>query len=256
MYLRQLLAQFARAMDAANQFLEAREAKTQSLYLFASRVRSFGCFTAPFSWDYDRKEILADGIIHAVSIIMAVCGAFVLTAVTTRAGNSVQIAAAVIYLIGLLAMFSLSAVYSLWPVSPFKWWLRRLDHSAIYLLIAATYTAFLLPIDGATPAATLAIVWTAALAGMLVKILWPGRLDRMSIVLCLAMGWSGVFAIGSIASLLPATLFLIAVGGVLYSVGVIFYLWNSLRFQHAIWHGFVLTGATCHYAALLTSLAR
>jgi hemolysin III len=104
--------------------------------------------------------------------------------------------------------------------------------------------------------AVLATVWAAALAGIAIKLFWPGRLDRTSIALYLIMGWSGVFALGPIAAALaPVTLSLIAVGGVLYSAGVVFHIWRSLRFQNAIWHGFVLSAALCHYAAVVTSLS-
>ena len=209
-----------------------------------------------FTWDYDRGETLADTVIHILGVALAIGGAAVLLVIAVHHGTIPQFAAVTIYLTGLLAMFGFSAAYNLWPVSPFKWWLRRLDHSAIHLLIAATYTAFMLPMRGATPAAVLAIIWTAALAGMTIKLLWPGRFDRTSIGLYLSMGWSGVFTIGPItATLAPVTLVLIAAGGVLYSTGVLFHAWRSLRFQNAIWHGFVLTAAFCHYAAVLTSVA-
>jgi len=131
-----------------------------------------------------------------------------------------------------------------------------LDHSAIYLLIAATYTAFVLPMYGVVPVIVLAMVWSAALAGIVIKLVWPGRFDSMSIALYLTMGWSGVLTIGPATVVLaPTALFLIAAGGALYSLGVMFHVWNSLRFQNAIWHGFVLVAAVCHYAAVLTSLA-
>src|SRR6478752_8303352 len=211
----------------------------------------------PFDWhwDYDRGETLADAVIHILGIALAIAGAAALFVSTARHGSLAQFAAVTIYLAGLLSMFGFSAAYNLWPVSPFKWWLRRLDHSAIYLLIAATYTAFMLPMHGAAPAVTLAGIWAAALAGIAIKLLWPGRFDRTSVVLYLVMGWSGLFTIGPIAAALgPVTLVLIAAGGVLYSTGVVFHAWRSLRFQNAIWHGFVLTAALCHYAAVLTSV--
>jgi hemolysin III len=208
-----------------------------------------------FTWDYDRGETLADAVVHILGVALAIGGAAVLFVIAVH-GTISQFAAVTIYLSGLLAMFGFSAAYNLWPVSPFKWWLRRLDHSAIYLLIAATYTAFMLPMRGATPAVLLAIIWTTALAGMTIKLLWPGRFDRTSIGLYLSMGWSGVFTIGPVtAALAPVTLVLIAAGGVLYSAGVVFHAWRSLRFQNAIWHGFVLSAAFCHYAAVLTSVA-
>lgn len=209
---------------------------------------------APFTWNYDRAETVADAIVHILSIALAIGGGAVLIVIAAH-GTFAQFAAVAIYLAGLVAMVGFSAAYNLWPVSPFKWWLRRFDHSAIYLLIAATYTAFILPLNGTTPGLLLAVIWTAALAGMVLKLVWPGRFDRTSIVLYLALGWSGMFAFGPVAAALaPVTLVLIAVGGILYSAGVVFHVWQSLRFQNAIWHGFVLSAALCHYAAVLTSL--
>ncbi|MFZ0094591.1 MAG: hemolysin III family protein [Pseudolabrys sp.] len=208
-----------------------------------------------FTWDYDRSETLADAVIHVLGVAMALAGAAALTVIAVQGGNIAQFLAVTIYLAGLLAMFCFSAAYSLWPVSPFKWWLRRLDHSAIYLLIAGTYTAFILPMHGIAANVVLALIWSAALAGIAIKLFWPGRFDRTSIGLYLAMGWSGLFAVDPIAAALaPVTLWLIALGGALYSIGVVFHVWRSLRFQNAIWHGFVLTAALCHYTAVLTSL--
>ena len=212
--------------------------------------------TSPFDWDYDRGETLADAVVHILGSAMAIAGTAVLIVIAVHHGTIAQFAAVAIYLAALLAMFGFSAAYNLGPGSPFKWWLRRFDHSAIFLLIAATYTAFMLPMHGATPAVVLAIIWAAALAGMAIKLLWPGRFDRTSVGIYLSMGWSGVFTIGPItAALAPVTLILIAIGGALYSAGVVFHAWRGLRFQNAIWHGFVLTAALCHYAAVVTSLA-
>jgi hemolysin III len=212
---------------------------------------------SPFSWrwDYDRGEIVADAVVHILGIALAIAGAAALFISTARHGSLVQFAAVSIYLAGLLAMIGFSAAYNLWPVSPFKWWLRRLDHSAIYLLIAGTYTAFVLPMQGNVPAIVLSIIWATALTGVAIKLVWPGRFDRTSVALYLIMGWSGIFAFAPVASALaPRTLALIAIGGVLYSAGVIFHVWRSLRFQNAIWHGFVLAAALFHYAAVVTSL--
>lgn len=211
--------------------------------------------SAPLPWDYDRGETIADGIVHALGLILAPIGAVALIIVAVNSGSAAQIAAVLIYLAGLLTLLGSSAAYNLWPVSPIKWLLRRVDHSAIYLLIAATYTAFLLPMHGESPAVLLFVIWLAALAGMTIKFVWPGRLDRTSVAIYLIMGWSIVFALRPISTAIaPETLRLIVIGGALYSLGVIFHVWRSLRFQNAIWHGFVLAAASCHYAAVLTSV--
>jgi hemolysin III len=95
-------------------------------------------------------------------------------------------------------------------------------------------------------------VWSVAVIGIILKLLFPGRFDRFAIVLYLAMGWSGVMVYDTIASVLPdSVLALIAAGGILYSGGVVFHVWERLRFQNAIWHSFVLLGAGCHYSAVL-----
>jgi hemolysin III len=210
----------------------------------------------PFGWKYDRGETVADAVVHILGVMMAIAAAALLVVVAAHDDDVTEVVAVIVYIASFLAMFGFSAAYNLWPISPIKWWLRRLDHSAIYLLIAATYTAFILPMHGIAPAVLLATIWLAALAGITIKIVWPGRFDRTSIGLYLAMGWSSLFAIQPIiAALTPGTLWLIAAGGALYSIGVIFHVWRSLRFQNAIWHGFVLAAASCHYAAVLTSLA-
>jgi hemolysin III len=130
--------------------------------------------------------------------------------------------------------------------------LRRFDHSAIFVLIAATYTPFILDARNSALAAWhLAGIWSAAALGILLKLRWPGRFDRASIGLYLAMGWSGAALFRPEAIVVPGpALSLVATGGMLFSFGLIFHLWERLRFQNAIWHCFVLVGAACHYAAV------
>ena len=209
----------------------------------------------PIPWNYDRAETIADAVVHGLGIAFAVAGGAALIIVAALYADVSQVAAVSIYTAGLAAMIGLSAAYNLWPLTPFKWWLRRLDHSAIYLLIAATYTAFVLPLKGDALDAILIVQWASAAAGIALKLLFPGRFDRAAIALYLIMGWSGLFVIGPMAAALaPVTLVLIAIGGVLYSAGVVFHVWESLRFQNAIWHGFVLSAAACHYGAVMTSV--
>lgn len=204
-------------------------------------------------WNYDRAERIADGIIHGLGLG---CGLVAATALVTLAGVYASPSALVtvsIYVAGLLAMLGLSAAYNLWPVSPVKWRLRRFDHSAIYLLIAATYTPFVAQIaENGLAVALLVGIWGLAAVGIVLKLVCPGRFDRLSVGLYLMMGWSGVMIYDKVVAALPAsTLWFIASGGVLYTLGVIFHVWQRLRFQNAIWHGFVLCGAACHYTAVL-----
>jgi hemolysin III len=153
-------------------------------------------------------------------------------------------------------MLGLSAAYNMWPVSAAKWFLRRFDHSAIYVLIAGTYTPFLAQIKIGLASAGLTIgIWSVAALGIVLKLLLPGRFERLSIVIFLLLGWSGVIAYDAAVSALPSSsLWLIAAGGALYSIGVVFHLWESLRFHNPIWHTFVLLAAVCHYIAVVNSV--
>ena len=176
-----------------------------------------------------------------------------LLTIAFHTARGVEIGSVVVYVIGLLSMLGASAAYNFWPISPRKWILRRLDHSAIYLLIAATYTPFLLNMkSGMTAALLLGVIWLTAAAGITLKLMWPGRLDRLSIALYLVLGWSGALAYEPAAALRPLTLWLIVIGGALYSIGVLFHIWERLRFHTAIWHSFVLGAAGCHYAAVMS----
>src|SRR6266404_3978473 len=184
------------------------------------------------SWDYDRAEIRP----------MASC--------------SIEIVPILVYVMGLVTTLALSAAYNMWPVSPAKWVLRRFDHSALYLLIAATYTPFLAQMKNVLASASLGIgVWLSAVVGVALKLALPGRFDRLAVVLCLLLGWSGVIAYDSLASAVPSlSLWLLAIGGTLYSLGTLFHVWQRLRFHNAIWHSFVLLAASCHYSAVIACL--
>lgn len=208
-------------------------------------------------WHYSRGELIADGIVHAVGIVLAIAaGSAMLTLAAFHAGPGEYIAA-VFYVVALLTVLSVSLAYNLWPVtSPAKWVLRRFDHSAIYLLIAATYTPFLAQLRD-TPLAgwMIVLVWTAAALGIAIKVFLPGRFDRLAVVFYLAIGWSGLVLAGPlVATLSAATLILIVAGGIVYSLGVVFFAWHGLRYHAALWHGFVVLGAGLHLAAVLDTL--
>jgi hemolysin III len=204
-------------------------------------------------WNYDRAEIIADGVVHVVGICFGLIAATTLIVLTAVYASALDIVAVSIYVAGLLAMLVLSATYNLWPVSRAKWVLRRFDHSAIYLLIAATYTPLIMQLKGSFFAISLLIgVWCVAIVGIVLKLVRPGRYDRLAVGLYLAMGWSGMMLYDAVVQALPAmALAFLVAGGVLYSLGVVFHAWQRLRFQNVIWHCFVLLGAACHYTAVL-----
>jgi hemolysin III len=203
---------------------------------------------------YDPGEIIADGIVHGIGMVAALVAVTVLIFYATVWSSPGALAASWIYGAGLVASLGISFAYNIWPHSPAKSVLRRLDHSAIFILIAATHTPFLVAaLPDPLVLAGLAGIWCAAVFGIALKCLWPGRFDRLSIVLYLAMGWSGVILYWRLADVLSlATLMLILTGGVIYSAGVVFHLWEKLRFNTAIWHSFVVTAAGVHYVAVLS----
>lgn len=201
---------------------------------------------------YSQGELLADGVIHGIAIVAGIIAFPVLFAhIIAHAGVSDAVAIG-IYAGAFFLMFGFSLAYNMTPPSPLKWLLRRFDHSAIYLMIAGTYTALLSQLDNRFWAWTLiAVVWTGAIGGSALKLILPGRYDRLSIALYLLLGWAAVVAIGPIVNSLPTpTLILVAIGGILYSVGIVFYKWDGLKFQNAIWHGFVTVAAGCQWAGI------
>ena len=204
-------------------------------------------------WNYDRAELIADGVVHGIGIFCGLVAATVLIVLAAIYATALDVAVVSVYVAGLLAMLVLSATYNLWPVSRVKWVLRRFDHSAIYALIAATYTPFIVQMKHSIFAvAVLTGVWCLAIVGIVIKLVFPGRFDRLAIGLYLAMGWSGFMVYDAGMASLPTTaLWFIVAGGLLYSLGVVFHAWQRLRFQNAIWHSFVLLGAACHYTAVL-----
>jgi len=190
---------------------------------------------------------------HPIGVVFGLIAATVLIVLAAVYARAIDIVAASIYVAGLLSMLVLSATYNLWPVSRAKWVLRRFDHAAIYLLIAATYTPFILELrESLLALALLAGVWCVAIFGIVLKLRWPGRFDRLSVGLYLALGWSGLMLYDRVVSALPQmALWCVLAGGALYSLGVVFHAWRRLRFQNVIWHCFVLLGAACHYTAVL-----
>jgi hemolysin III len=203
---------------------------------------------------YDSSEKLADHIVHAIGIVLGLAGASAIVIMAANFARPTMALSIVVYASGLLCMLGLSAAYDAWPVSSV---LRRLDHSAIYVMIGGTYTPFMVQLQSALASVAMLIgIWSAALAGILMKLLLPGRLHRMSVIVYVILGWSGATIFDKLLVSIPTpSLWLLAIGGIIYTAGVGFHLYQSLRFQNAIWHMFVLIGATCHYSAVLYCLA-
>lgn len=202
-------------------------------------------------------EILADGIIHALALLAGLIAFPLLLFHSLQTAGIGTFAALAIYAAGFFLMWGFSLAYNMAPPSALKWLLRRFDHSMIYVMIAGTYTAVIPHLDSTAWAWALGVVvWTGAALGIAVKVVLPGRFDRLSILAYVMLGWVGVIAIGPVSAALPAlSLWLLGAGGVTYVTGVGFYVWERLRFQTAIWHLFVAVAAGLHFAAVAVAVA-
>jgi hemolysin III len=205
------------------------------------------------------RERAADSVVHVLGLGLGVPAAVTVVVLAAIFGSASDVATAAIYASGMVAMFGCSAAYNMLHRHRRREWLQRLDHAAIFGMIAGTYTPFTRLLEPAWALGLTASVWGIASAGIAGKLCRPrgaGALRRtLSVALYLALGWIGLVAIEPLmTSLAWHTLLLIGIGGAIYSTGVIFHLWHRLPYQNAIWHGFVLAAAGVHYAAVLTTL--
>jgi hemolysin III len=209
-------------------------------------------FVATHRPDYTRAEFISDAVVHVVGLVLVSMAVPVLIVVTALLrGDAPSMIGVSVYGAAMLAMIACSALYNLTPGAAFAWLYRRLDHSAIYIKIAGTYTPFTL-ISGHGLALT-AGVWGAAALGVALKIASPDRFRWAALALYLGMGWVGVVAGQALIAELPGpVLVLMIAGGLLYTAGVAFYLWERLPFHTTIWHVFVLTATFIFYAAVVT----
>jgi hemolysin III len=201
---------------------------------------------------YSRPEELAHSLTAGLGIVA--CIVAIPWLVWASLGDPRRLAAALVFGASALAMFVTSVTYH-WARNPErKVWLRKLDHAAIYLLIAGTYTPFtIVAMRGAWGWALFGIAWTIAVFGIVAKTTVGFRYPRLSTLLYLGMGWMGIVAIKPLAeSLSTAELTWMLAGGLLYTAGVPFYVWKSRPYTHAVWHLFVLGGVACHFAAVLS----
>jgi len=201
--------------------------------------------------DYTRAERIADGIIHAVGIAASVVAVVVLLIAAIPTLDVFSTTALAIYGVTVVALFSVSAAYHMVSHADWKPVLRRFDQAAIFFKIAGTYTPLVVLIGSAFSYSILAFVWIAALLGAAAKLFLRHKLDGISVGIFLLLGWASLTLAWPIFETLPiAVSVLILAGGLLYSIGVVFHLWNGLKFQNAIWHAFVLAASACHFSAV------
>src|SRR5262245_54011201 len=206
---------------------------------------------------YTRTELVADGCVHVTGVVFSLIAVAAMMTLAAKMLPATTAASLGVYAFGMVAVFACSAAYNLAsPARPgLKAILRRFDHAAIYVKIAATYSPPPLQTGDVGRILLLGGVCAIPAFGAPAKLLWPGHLARTSYVLYLVQGWA---VLSMLAKLLPAVssrvLILLLVGGCLYTVGVVFHLWERLRYHNAIWHGLVLAGSCCHFAAIIDAV--
>jgi len=202
-------------------------------------------------------EEIANSLTHGAGLLGSLIGVPFLILAAARHGDVLVLVGSIVFAAALVTLYTASTVYHALPPSRAKRMLRVVDHIAIYLLIAGTYTPFTIGVlKGVWGWTLFGIVWGLAALGILLKTIplpwWPLR----STALYLLMGWLAVFALQPLAAVLPGPAIVwLVLGGLLYTAGVVFFVWERPKYNHTIWHLFVLGGSGCHFAALLLYLA-
>lgn len=202
---------------------------------------------------YSIGEEIAHAVTHGIGALLSIAGLAVLVTYSALYGDEWHIVSSTIYGSTLILLYSASTLYHAIPKPDLKSLLQKIDHAAIFMLIAGTYTPFtLVNLRGEWGWSLFGIVWTIAIAGMVMELAVKKRRRWLSISLYLGLGWVIVVAIKPmLANVEPGGLLLLLLGGLSYSLGVIFYVWKTLVYHHAIWHVFVLAGSTLHFFAVL-----
>lgn len=204
---------------------------------------------APYSFG----EELANSITHGAGILLSVAALVLLMIFSNQHGTARHIVSCAIFGATLILLYSASTLYHSLKNPNIKRIFKIFDHASIYLLIAGTYTPFLIVVlNGVTGWILFIIIWLLAITGVVLKIFFIHRFKILSTIAYVFMGWIIVFAIKPLMESLPAGgLFWLVAGGLIYTLGVIFYLWKKLPFNHAVWHLFVLGGSSCHFFTVM-----
>lgn len=206
---------------------------------------------------YRRNELIADNIIHVVGVAAGLIGTVILFVAVAYQKDMVKVFGVVLYGFGLISMLAASALYNMAQSSQRRALYQRMDHAAIFVMIAGTHTPFaLLALEGAAAYGFFALIWGVALLGAGLKLWAPHLLSSpVSTALYLLLGWGEFVTLAPVFGLLSTqVLFLLVTGGILYSLGVAFHHWHRLPYHNAIWHVMVLAAAACHYGAILEAV--
>lgn len=205
---------------------------------------------------YSPREERVNALTHAFGAVAGLFAGAALVALAAQTGDAWRVVSAAVFSVSVVLLYTASAVYHSAPEGAAKDQLEIVDHCAIFVLIAGTYTPFtLVTLRGPWGWSLFGVVWGLAVAGVILKLIFRTRFALLSTLVYIAMGWLVVFAIGPmINALTPLPLALLVAGGVLYTVGTLFYHNRRLPYSHAIWHLFVLAGSVCHFLAVSTQV--
>lgn len=202
---------------------------------------------------YSVGEEIANSITHGFGLVMAIAGLAVLAAFASVFGTTWHIVSVSIFGATLILLYAASTLYHSIPLPRAKEVLRRLDHSAIFLLIAGTYTPFaLVTLRGPFGWTLFVLIWGLAIFGIVLQRVLIRQKSWITALPYIGMGWLGALVVQQMLTMIaPGAVILLLAGGIAYTVGVLFFVWKRLPYHHAVWHLFVLAGSACHYFAVL-----
>lgn len=204
------------------------------------------------------RDEIASAVTHGLGALASVGAGAALITLAALEADGWHLVGTSVFVGALVLVYTASTLYHAVPISRAKAWLRIFDHCAIYVLIAGTYTPFLLvPLRGGWGWSLFGIIWGLALAGVVFKLFFTGRFKLLTTLVYIGMGWLVLVAIRPLmASLPPSSLAWLVAGGVSYTAGTIFYMSKRIPYTHAIWHLFVLGGSVCHFVAVMHEVLR
>lgn len=205
---------------------------------------------------YTKGEEIANSITHGIGAGFSVLGLVVLVVLASKLGDPWKIVSSSIFGASLFILYLSSTLYHSFSGPRIKKALQVLDHSAIFIVIAGSYTPFtLVTLRGAWGWSLFGVVWGLAVGGIVLKIFTTGKLQVLSLTIYIVMGWLAIIAAKPLVTNLEMSgLILVVAGGLAYTAGVVFYVWEKLPYNHMIWHLFVLGGSICHFFAVLTNV--
>ncbi len=202
--------------------------------------------------DIRRREEVTSAILHGIGLGLSILAMVILLLLAMKEGT-LYVVSSVVYGTSLILLYLSSTLYHSFSEGKLKEIFQIIDHGAIYLLIAGTYTPLaIIALKGPLGWSIFGIIWVIAIGGIVLKVFFINRFAILSTLLYLGMGWAILFFIGPLFGALHSRSFIfLLVGGLLYTGGIVFYAWKSMKYNHAIWHLFVLGGSTCHFFTVL-----